>query len=267
MYASALVAIDFSPATARLLKRLEHLHRLGTRKLLLLHVLPKGGDVEDALERLQTKAARLNTSFETECLVREGRPAQTIMQVAEERDIPLLVLAARGHSLARRLVLGSVADEVVHWTSRAVLLEDVADDDAAIADGPVLLATDGSAASAAAESLAMDLAQTRTLEVVSVVDNDALERGWEITQRILKHAESRSIAVRRNVETGRASEAIARVAAVNGASLIVVGRRVTSQRGLGSTAQKICEIARRPVLLVPTSATPVQLKKMPATIK
>lgn len=66
------------------------------------------------------------------------------MKTAEEHNIPLIVLAARNHSLAHRLVLGSVADEVVHWTDRAVLLQDALDGGAMGSTserGAVLLAT------------------------------------------------------------------------------------------------------------------------------
>lgn len=257
MYASALVAIDFSPATRQLLQRADRLRRLGTNKLVLLHVLPRGGDVEDAMERLQTKAAKLDPAFEIECLVREGKPGRTILEVAEERELPLIVLAARNHSLARRLVLGSVADEVVHWTSRAVPLESAVSGtdgrDRVTANGPVLVATDGSDVSKAAEDLALNLANGGALRIVSVVDGEALEWGWSVTSRVLELAEKRGIPTKRSVETGRPGEVIARIAALNSASLIVVGRRRTAQRGLGSTAQIICERANRPVLLVPAA--------------
>lgn len=257
MYSSALVAVDFSPATRLLLGRAGRLKHLGVRRIVLLHVLPAGGDAEEAMERLQTKAAKLGPDFEIECLVREGRPAREILNAADALDVPLIVLAARNHSLAHRLVLGSVADDVVHWTRRAVLLEDAwAETEhgtGAPLDGPVLLATDGSPASADAERLALDLARGRALHVVSVVDGDALEQGWRITARVLAEAEKRDVSARRSVETGRPGETIARIAAMGGASIIVVGRRGTAERGLGSTAQTVCGRANRPVLLVPAA--------------
>lgn len=214
MYGSALVAIDFSPATRSLLKRVNRLHRFGTQKLVLLHVMPKGGDADDALERLQTKAAKLDSAFEVECLVREGRPAQTIIDTAKERGTPLIVLASRNHSITRRLVLGSVADAVVHWSEGAVLLEDAytgpEGEEREIPDGPVLLATDGSAISTAAEDVALQIAAGRTLEIVCVVDGDALETGWQITAKALEKAQKAGVTARRNVETGRRGDAIAR---------------------------------------------------------
>lgn len=252
MYATALVAIDFSPAARQLLKRLARLRRFGTRKIVLLHVQAKGDDVEETMERLEAKAAKLGPEFEVECVVKQGKAAQEILTLVDARNIPLIVLAARSHSLAHRLVLGSVADEVVHWTSRAVLLEDVTEGrDGTNAQGPVLIATDGSRASSAAETLALEIGREGGVSVVSVVDGDGLERGWQITAKILGDAEKLGIKARRSVETGRPGEVIARVAAQSGASLIVVGRRATAQRGLGSTAQTICERANRPVLLVP----------------
>lgn len=252
MFPSALVAIDFSPATRSLLNRLNHLAQFGTEKVVLLHVLPKGGDREEALERLETKASKLHQNLETECIVAEGEPGETILATAEERDIPLIVLASRNHSLARRMVLGSVAAEVVRWTTRAVLLEDAhTDGDGPALTGPVLVATDGSPASEPAENLALELARGSSLSVVSVVDDDSLELGYEITSRVLQEAEANGVHVHRSVETGRPGEEIARVAAISRASLIVVGRRRTAERGIGSTAEALCQQAGRPVLLVP----------------
>ena len=61
-----------------------------------------------------------------------------------------------------------------------------------------------------------------------------------------------------HLETGTPSEEIARAAADRDADLIVVGKhgqgwveRIT----IGSTAANLCEIARRPVLMVPLAET------------
>ncbi|MDZ7686472.1 MAG: universal stress protein [Gammaproteobacteria bacterium] len=59
------------------------------------------------------------------------------------------------------------------------------------------------------------------------------------------------------IEQGNAADVIARIASSGDYSLVVVGKH---GRGwikgnvIGSTAAKVCEIARRPVLMVPLQA-------------
>ena len=91
MYATALVAIDFSPATGSLLKRLQHLRLLNTRKIVLLHVLANGGDAEDAREWAERVRAWAQSDAEGWLLEAEAHLA--------EGDVPPALEAVR-HGLA-----------------------------------------------------------------------------------------------------------------------------------------------------------------------
>lgn len=258
MFPSALVAVDFSPATRHLLKRLLRLKQLGTERVLLLHVAKPGEDEEEATERLALKAERLKGTFEVESIVVTGNPAETVLATAAERDIPLIVLASRDHPTSRRVLLGSTAAEIVRRADRSVLLENAhseAGDELADHElnGSVLLATDGSDSVEPAERLALELGRERRLKVINVVDHDELEKGWRALERITNLAAGAYIPVHRNVSTGRPGEEIARIAQVERASLIIVGRRGRGGlRGrLGSTAETVCRAANTPVLLIP----------------
>ena len=54
--------------------------------------------------------------------VRTGDPAVQLERAAEETDADLVVVGARGHSVARRLLLGSVSSRLLHHAHRPVLV-------------------------------------------------------------------------------------------------------------------------------------------------
>ena len=55
-------------------------------------------------------------------LVREGHRGQTIVDVARAQDVDLVVVGARGHSVVRRLLLGSTSDYVATQAHCSVLV-------------------------------------------------------------------------------------------------------------------------------------------------
>ncbi|GAA6170899.1 universal stress protein [Colwellia sp. KU-HH00111] len=52
----------------------------------------------------------------------EGSPAATIIGIAEERNVDLIVMGSHAHSALDNLFIGSVADKVVNRTTKPVLL-------------------------------------------------------------------------------------------------------------------------------------------------
>lgn len=54
--------------------------------------------------------------------VRTGDPAVQLERAAEENGADLVVVGARGHSVARRLLLGSVSTRLLHHAHRPVLV-------------------------------------------------------------------------------------------------------------------------------------------------
>lgn len=72
-------------------------------------------------ERLvRAEAERLERPCET--VVRLERPSSMLCSVAEERDVDLIVVGHRGRGAAARILLGSVADEVLRHSLRPVLV-------------------------------------------------------------------------------------------------------------------------------------------------
>jgi nucleotide-binding universal stress UspA family protein len=60
--------------------------------------------------------------FAVEKHVREGDPANTLIDVAEDQDADLIAVGARGHSGLRRFTLGSVSAKLSHHTPTSLLI-------------------------------------------------------------------------------------------------------------------------------------------------
>ncbi len=77
----------------------------------------------EAQDYLECVAAELgNEGIETSVIVRGSRPAQTIISVAGEEQVDVIMMATHGRGGLQRLFVGSVADRVVHHTDHPVFL-------------------------------------------------------------------------------------------------------------------------------------------------
>ena len=72
--------------------------------------------LEDVAESLS------ESGLETRVIVKGTRPAETIVQVAEEEDVDIIMLATHGRGGFDRLFVGSVADRVVQFATCPVFL-------------------------------------------------------------------------------------------------------------------------------------------------
>ena len=66
--------------------------------------------------------AKEKTNVKIEPKLMEGRPADTIIQVAEEEKFDLIVIGSRGLSGIKKFFLGSVSNEVVNHSKCPVLI-------------------------------------------------------------------------------------------------------------------------------------------------
>lgn len=281
MFQTALISLDYSLAQVPLLDCLSDLRDMGVSRVILTHVVQVGYGQganyghEDALKKwLSDRAAPLREAgLEVEIDIRAaGVVAQDILAAATEHGADLIVIGSRGQNMIRGLFLGSVAREVIRLSTLPVRLEWIEstgkDGDAACERTchaglqRVLLATDFSPQAHAAETAAARLASLAgVVDVVHVVSPEERTRyaRWPVMARAALDSIAREIAaaggkVEVQLAEGKASEEIARVAAERDVDLIVVGKHgqnwVTSM-AIGSTAANLCEIARRPVLMVP----------------
>jgi nucleotide-binding universal stress UspA family protein len=78
--------------------------------------------LEDSRRYLAEIAGSMNASgLKVRCEVREGEPEDVILAVAREEDADLIVMGTHGRSGISLLIMGSVAEKVMHATSRPVL--------------------------------------------------------------------------------------------------------------------------------------------------
>jgi nucleotide-binding universal stress UspA family protein len=147
-----LVSTDFSETSRTALRYgIELAQRFGAR-LYLFHVPPDPGEAAEAeypigiFEIMQNDAhdrlLHLLTDAEArdlrpECAMRVGTPAEEIVKYATEHDIDLIVLGTHGRRGVARLVLGSVAEQVVRTAPCPVLTAHYPEHEFIVEDEPI----------------------------------------------------------------------------------------------------------------------------------
>jgi nucleotide-binding universal stress UspA family protein len=137
-----VAAVDFSETSADVLETAREMARLHRARLHVVHVVgdpfqamyaveTTGLDLPDVLrqwteaagqrlaallEAYPIESGRLTTSIMT------GSPAHEIVRYAAEQDADLILLGTHGRGMVGRVLLGSVADRVLHHAGRAVLV-------------------------------------------------------------------------------------------------------------------------------------------------
>jgi nucleotide-binding universal stress UspA family protein len=281
MYRIALIALDHSTAEGPMLDCLSDLRAMGVERVVLTHVIRVGyaqgagyGHEQEYRIWLEGRSTPLREAgLDVAIDIRaSGVPAMAILEAAAEHHADLIVVGSRGQSMFRGLFLGSTAREVIRLSSLPVRLEWI---EAGMKAGethcervchgglgPLLLATDLSPHAAAAEAAAVALAaKAGSIHLVHVVTKPDLARSpyWPAMARAALEVIAQDVAAaggaaETHLPHGEASAEIARLAAERGAQLIIVGKHGQGWvRSLvtGSTAAALCEIARRPVLMVP----------------
>lgn len=281
MLRTALISLDYSAAKGPLLECLGDLRDMGVTRVILTHVTRvgyaqgAGYGHDDALNTwLSDSAVPLRAAgLEVEIDIRAaGEVAKDILQAASEHDADLLVIGSRGQNMVRDLFLGSVAREIIRLSTLPVRLEWIEatgkDGDAACERAchaglkRVLLATDFSPQARAAEDAAALLApRAGVVELLHVVSPDEAARypRWPVMARAALDNIALELAAAGgksevHLAEGKPSEQIARAAAERDADLIIVGKHGqgwVESMVIGTTAANLCEIARRPVLMVP----------------
>jgi nucleotide-binding universal stress UspA family protein len=281
MNKTAVLALDLSSAAEPLLECAPELRRWGVGRLLIIHVVRMGygqepGDraLQEIKEWLEGRADRLRSpDLRVEVAVRAaGSPADGILAVGNESKADLIVLGSRSYNLASRLFLGSVARDMVRKTQRPLLLEWLEPTGRGAATGcaavcvdtlrHVLLATDLSKHARAAERAAIALApEAQRVDCLAVLTPEAIDATPALA--LMARAALDALVARIDalgghgealVLVGDPHEVIARVAHERDCSLIVCGKHGqhwVQSMVIGSTALRLCEMAGRPVLLVP----------------
>lgn len=267
MFAKVVAGVDASSPSEGLLACLDGLRGIGTREVVLVHALgarPPGEEDRAVALGVERRIASLRGAVQRMGLVASsalapGIAAPELARIARERSATLIVLATKS-SLARDLLLGSVAAEVLHRADVPVLVPGLPPDRAGRAGARpdlrahVLYATDFGASDERAlaflEQLVRDGARRVTL--VRVQRPPPRRRRLEHLARRLALVGADD--VRAETPEGEPDHAIVRLAAEREATLVVMGTRgrgAASTAWLGSVSQGVARASRAPVLLVP----------------
>lgn len=173
----------------------------------------------------------------------QGRPADAVCELADARDVDLIVVGSAGRTGLKRLILGSVAEAIAHGARRPVL---IARGDGAAPFARVIVATDfgppSEAALAAAYALtpptasidaiyawhypagSLGLAALGDRTQASAALRDALTQGPERRgAELVAAATAAGRAVTFSLRNGSASEVVVEAAADASADLIAIG--------------------------------------------
>jgi nucleotide-binding universal stress UspA family protein len=289
-----LVGLDGSPLAESILGSVRALARRLGAEVSLLHVvhLPASfhaeGDVtlDGLVERERREAERylhriareLETAGVTaHTAVAVGEPAAEIVRSADRDDVDLLALATHGRSGVQRWLHGSVADAVLHTTTRPLLLLRPSLGAPPGAVERLIVPLDGSAIAEDALPTGRELARRLDvpLELLGVVEPVTLafagdpiaqtafdyprmlamlEEGTRAYLDAIAARERRDgLRVETTVRTGVAPDTIARVHAERPGSLLVIGSHGrTGWRAavLGSVARRVVALSTGPVMVV-----------------
>jgi nucleotide-binding universal stress UspA family protein len=225
----------------------------------------EGEDIVDEAEKtLQTLGAEYDSD------VVQGRPAQTIVEYADQYDHDLIIMPTHGREGVSRYLLGSVTEQVVRLASVPVLTARMQpDEQLTFPYENILVPTDGSAsaARAAEHSLSLASALDATVHVLSVVDETVLgpdvrstisaareQVATDAVDDFVAKAERHDVSdTVRHVERGSPIEVILDTIDSNDIHAVVMGtagRRGSERILLGSVAEKTVRSAPVPVITV-----------------
>lgn len=143
MFNTILYPTDFSDASRKALQYITRLKEVGTRRVVVLHVvderdirnIARFGQIPDTLTTLRemmenqardkmekTEANLKAAGFEVKSIITHGIPFKEILNVEEQEDISVVVLGSHGRSNIAEMLLGSVSEKVVQKSKRPVLI-------------------------------------------------------------------------------------------------------------------------------------------------
>ncbi len=125
---------DFSKPSESALRLAFALARDYEARLVLLHVVeppvyygelgmtvPLPSDFHESLHRRLSKLVPADSGIPVETVLIEGSAPREILHVAEEQQVDLVVLGTHGRTGVARVLLGSVAENVIRHSSIPVL--------------------------------------------------------------------------------------------------------------------------------------------------
>ncbi len=272
-----LVPTDGSIAAEAVLGMLTPFARQEQSEVAVLYVAGEGQGLQGPPPRIDHLCQALRTlGIRAWMELREGKPADQILSWAREKGADLIALTSHGHSGMRRMMLGSVAEEILRHAEIPVLV--IRPETPAHAWKRIVVALDGSSQAEAVLRDAVELAKISgaALELVQValpvvsaagVGEFPMLMPSEDPRPYLRRMAERVEAVGVKAEPvaleGRAASEILRHLEQGGAALVCMtthGRTGLPRLLLGSIAEEILRHAPCPVWIRRSVAAKVPVK-------
>ncbi|MEW5746536.1 MAG: universal stress protein [Nitrospirota bacterium] len=270
---SILLCTDGSDYSAGAIRAAINLAReCGTIKLTALRVLEFNPEFETegqkVVAQIESEArahldlireAAAEENIECEAIVRRhDRPDRAIIEEAEKRRVDVIVMGRRGMTGLKKMLMGSVTAKVIGYAPCKVL---VVPKDATMRGEHVLLATDGSRYSEAAEremlSMGRRCRQFKTIVALSVAQReDRLGRAEENVEKVRRDADREGLAVEIMTAVGRPQDVIVETIRQKGIDMAIMGthgRTGVDRLLIGSVAERVIALSPAAVLVAKTS--------------
>ena len=137
MFNKVLIATDSSPSSLAVIGCAKSLRLLGTRECVLAQCFSIREHVafpdqikayiEASLD--QQKKSLEKQGLRTTVVAEPGLPGSQIPRIAAERHCSLIMVGSHGHNLAGEIFLGGTATEILHQTTRPVLIIHLKEDE------------------------------------------------------------------------------------------------------------------------------------------
>lgn len=283
-FTKALICIDFSEPSKKLIDAIEDLKKTGLKEVVLVSVInihPADENVpfikETYSEKRQTTLDRLaelaqeakKFGLETKEVVSFGFTGKEILNIAQEEQADLIVVGSHGKGIIKTILLGSTSFELARKSEIPVLIEkfkDVTRDEFEVVSEDkfkkVVLPVDFSQSSMKVTNFVKEKDYIKDVLLVKVVAKgenieDLDKRTKEIQDKLAEIKEELE-AAGKNVEVrlkqGTPAEKIMEVAEQDQGSIILISKAGTSnitELLIGSTAIDVARYSKIPVLLFP----------------
>lgn len=287
MFSKVLIATDSSPSSFAILGCAKSLYLLGTRECVLAqcfmikeHVAFPGQIRDYIVSTLDRQKDILEgLGIRTTVAAEVGLPGSRIPRIATERNCSLIVVGSHGHNLASEILLGGTAAEIIHQTTKPILIihlktdketgQPIYVDEKKNIMHHILYATDFSDHSSRAFDYVSKFVECGALHVTLLHVQDKtrldthlknrLEEFNEIDQQrlqVLKDRLEKNGNAQIDIEIPYGSPTSEILKRVNGKDVSVVimgshGRGFVSEMFLGSVSHNIARHSESPILLIP----------------
>jgi nucleotide-binding universal stress UspA family protein len=121
IFSKVMLTSDFSDAGQQAISKAKNLP--GVREILLVHVIAKEADFDEAAKRLNLLRVELEGQGRKITVhVLMGAPAEEILNLAKSQDVSLIMMGSVGKSWSRQIRVGSTTFDVARMALSPVMV-------------------------------------------------------------------------------------------------------------------------------------------------